>query len=389
MLEEPLFSVKKKNGRRKPVEVPEAFAPLADTHGHLTAFRRLDPSEAIVRAALVGVRLLIVPVDPAEDVSDVEEFLPWFERVRLEAASRLEALVLAGEAPRDACALANNTYFVAGVHPYGAKQFMEDASIRERLYALLEAPRCVGVGECGLDIGPWSELSLEEQVPAFREHLRIARERNLPVELHIRSGEGEFATAAHTKALEVLREEGVPAAGCDLHCFTSGPEVMAPFVELGCHVAFGGAATFGRSDEIRAAIAACPESLLLSETDSPYMAPVPLRGQECEPAMVTFNAQNIARVRAEAGLSTVRETYAALWRNACAFFGLDGAAGGELAGLAGDEFSSDAGISLRTNKVDESGRRTHRDKSERRTLKDNPSVELLEMNPSLELLKID
>lgn len=321
---EPLFSYKKKNGRRKPVEVPEVCVPLADTHGHLTAFRKLDATEALVRAAIVGVRLLVVPVDPAEDVPDVREFLLWFERVRSDAAVRIEALVKAGEAPRDACSLADNTYFVAGVHPYGAKRFMEDRSIRERLHALLEAPRCVGVGEFGLDIGPWSELTLEDQVPAFREHLRIAHEHKLPVELHIRSGEGEFASAAHDRALEVLREEGVPAAGCDLHCFTSGPEVMAPFVGLGCHVAFGGAATFGRSDDIRAAIAACAESLLLSETDSPYMAPVPLRGQECEPAMVAFNAQNIARVRAEAGIATERETYEALWRNACAFFGVGG-----------------------------------------------------------------
>jgi TatD DNase family protein len=97
---------------------------------------------------------------------------------------------------------------------------------------------------------------------------------------------------------------------------------MEPFVELGCRIAFGGAATFGRNDDIRAAAAACPEHLLLSETDSPYMAPMPLRGQECEPAMVAFSVARIAQVRADSGVASADKTYAALWHNANRFFGL-------------------------------------------------------------------
>ena len=323
----PLFHAKK----GKPVESPMPLAPLADTHGHLTAFRKLDPAEAVARAAVAGVRLLVVPVDPADDVPDAPAFLEWFGRVRDEAARLLEEAASEGAVPpafagfEDVPALVDNLYFLAGVHPYGARKLMEGKSVRARLEALLDDPRCVGVGEFGLDIGPWSELTLEEQVPAFRLQLRIAHERNLPVELHIRDGEGDLATAAHDRALEVLREEGVPAAGCDLHCFTSGPEVMTPFVDLGCHIAFGGASTFGRSSDIRAAAAACPEHLILSETDSPYMAPVPLRGQECEPAMVAFTAENLVRVRSEGSpgeTASLAEVYATLWRNALSFFGL-------------------------------------------------------------------
>ena len=95
---------------------------------------------------------------------------------------------------------------------------------------------------------------------------------------------------------------------------------MHPFVELGCHIAVGGAASFKRSDGIRDAVAACPSNLLLCETDSPYMAPVPLRGQECEPAMVAFSAALIADVREEAGVALRRYSYRSLWDNARSFF---------------------------------------------------------------------
>ena len=313
----------------KPVEVPIAYAPLADTHGHLTSFRRHKPAEAVARAALARVRFLAVPVDPADDVPDVPAFLDWFDRVRDEAAVLLEQWATEGRRPPefagwDVPSLVDNLHFLAGVHPYGAKKFMEAPDVRARLEALLDDSRCVGVGEFGLDVGPWSELTLEEQVPAMREHVRIAHDRNLPVELHLRDGEkdGPQATAAHDRALEVLREEGVPERGCVLHCFTSDPEVMAPFVELGCHVAFGGAVTFARSADIRAAAAECPLERLLVETDCPYMAPVPLRGQEAEPAMVAFSAACVAEERARTGISK-EKTYEALWHNACNLFGLD------------------------------------------------------------------
>lgn len=310
----------------KPVELPESLAPLADTHGHLTSFRKLEAAHAVARAALAGVRLLVAPVDPADDVQDAAEFLRWFKNVLIDAKKLLEQAESEGLVPPEHKSfgqlppLTSNTYFVAGIHPYGAQKFMEDSSVRVRLEELLKSPGCVGVGEFGLDYGPWNNLPADVQEQAFRAQLRIAHERGLPVELHLRDGNND--TRAHDDALRVLREEGVPAAGCVLHCFTSGSEVMEPFVELGCHIAFGGAATFSRSDDIRAAAATCPQELLLSETDSPYMAPMPLRGQECEPAMVAFSVARIAQTREESSGIEQRKTYEALWNNANAFFEL-------------------------------------------------------------------
>ena len=307
----------------KLVEPPTPLAPLADTHGHLTSFRSLEPAQAIMRAAFAGVRLLVVPVDPADDVSDARAFLSWFDEVVAEAGRLLADSAAQGVVPPVIAGyeglppLTERVYFVAGVHPYGARAFLEDACVADRLKTLLDDDRCVGVGEFGLDYGPWNELPRDVQEEAFRVQLRLAHERELPVELHLRDGEDDVA--AHDDALRVLGEEGVPEAGCDLHCYTGDVATMLPFTRLGCRVAFGGAVTFARSEAIREAAAACPEHLLLSETDCPYMAPVPLRGQECEPAMVSLSASTVADVREAKGLAPRGRTYAALWENALAF----------------------------------------------------------------------
>ena len=315
-----------RKGRPKPL--PRAWAPLADTHGHLTCLRRHDPSVALCRAALAGVRLLVVPVDPVDELPRTgdppQALLDWVDRQVDQAAQRIDECADHGLVPPvpegwegGLPSLVDNVYLLAGAHPYGAPQL--DADALARMEALLASPRCVGVGEIGLDFGPYSEVPAEVQERAFRRQLRMAHELGLPVELHIRDAQDDPEASAHRLAARILGEEGVPERGCDLHCFTQGPEVMAPFVELGCHVAFGGAATFRRSDDIRAAAVACPAGRILSETDCPYMAPVPLRGEECEFAMVAWSAACLADARDEAGVAPGGETYRVLWDNACAF----------------------------------------------------------------------
>jgi TatD DNase family protein len=308
-----------RKGRPKPLPTP--LAPIADSHGHLTSFHKHDASIAICRAALAGVRLLVVPVDPVDEIPrkfpTAQAMLSWLDEQVERAAERLDECAEHGLVPPafapDVPELVDNVRIVAGAHPYGATDLTAEALAR--LDVLLDSPRCVGVGEIGLDFGPYNELPADVQERAFRTQLRIAHECDLPVELHIRDNPEDEKNSAHVLAARVLAEEGVPARGCDLHCFTQGPDVMAPFVELGCHIAFGGAMTFNRSEDIRAAAAVCPEELLLTETDAPYMAPVPLRGEECEPAMVAFTVSRLADVRAEQGHSR-QATYDACWRNA-------------------------------------------------------------------------
>ena len=307
------------------VELPQPLAPLADTHGHLTHFRQYDPSTALARAALVGVRLLGVPIDPTDDGADPQALFDLLSRWTEEAHERIDEFVSWGVQPcgTDPHALLDNVRIWAGVHPYGAADFNASADAHQALDALLASPLAIGVGEIGLDYGPYNRTDPEEQKRAFEEQLRLAHELGMPVELHLRDADGDEAAEAHADAERILERVGVPAAGCDLHCYTSNVEVMRPFAKMGCYVAFGGAATFARSEDIRAAAVACPSELLLSETDSPYMAPMPLRGMECEPAMVAFSVNLVADAREEAGAGVRAETYRALWENANRFFGMD------------------------------------------------------------------
>lgn len=331
-----LFHTKK--GKARPC--PPPLAPLADTHGHLTVLRSHDPALAVARAAIAGVRLLVVPIDSVGDcgldpMDDMPprtpaELIAFLDEARRIAGELLGEFAEAGLVPPEFPGwellggatpdMPLDLRFVAGVHPYGAPAF--DEACEARMRELLGAERCVGVGEIGLDYGPYNEVEPDCQLDVFRRQLLMAHELGLPVELHIRDAADDAHATAHAQAAALLAEVGVPPAGCDVHCFTSGPEVLSPFVELGCTVAFGGAATFNKSDDIRDAAAACPLAQIVTETDSPYMAPVPVRGEECEPAMVAFTARCLADVRDEAGVSTPDETYASLWNNARRLFSL-------------------------------------------------------------------
>ncbi|MBP3893470.1 MAG: TatD family hydrolase [Atopobiaceae bacterium] len=312
------------DAKGRPVELPKATGPIADTHGHLTHFHAYNPAGALARAAMAGVRLLGVPIDPTDDGRDPAWLAGALEDWVDNAAACIDELLAWGVSPTLSRPheLLENVRVWAGVHPYGAADFNASAEAHRALDELLSSPRAVGVGEIGLDYGPYNQTDPREQKKAFEEQLRLAHELNLPVELHIRDAEGDETAAAHVDAARILERVGVPPAGCDLHCYTSNVQVMQPYVEMGCFVAFGGAATFPRSEDIRDAAAACPQNLVLSETDSPYMTPVPLRGLECEPAMVVFNAELVATVREEAGVSHRDDTYAALWGNALRLFGI-------------------------------------------------------------------
>ncbi len=315
--------------KRNRVHVPLApQAPLIDTHGHLFLSTEIAPEVCLARAAIAGVAEFIVPVSPrGRDALSAHEILDRLSRWQ-EAGQKLldscieQGVVLpsfSGETP--SATLPMKLRIVAGYHPYEAA-YTQDAAAMHELEILLDDERCVGVGEFGLDFGPHSDVPADIQEQAFRAQLRIAHSRHLPVQLHIRDAQGDEKAEAHLWALRILEEEGIPEAGCDLHCFTCGPEVLAPYAERGCYIAFGGAATFSRSDDIRAAVAACPQELLLSETDFPFMAPVPLRGMPCECAMVSWNAACIAEVRHEALGESHEQTYKALYNNACKLFQL-------------------------------------------------------------------
>ncbi|BAK43751.1 TatD family hydrolase [Eggerthella sp. YY7918] len=175
---------------------------------------------------------------------------------------------------------------IVGCHPHNAKYY--DKSLEVELRERLADPRVSALGEIGLDYHyDFSPRDVQREV--FRRQVRIAHECGLPVVLHVRE--------AHDDALALMREEGWPEAGTLLHCFNLDGEVLKPWVEAGCYVAFGGPLTFKNADEVREAAKQVPLDRLLTETDAPYMTPEPMRGMTCGPEHVIFTAARLAEVR--------------------------------------------------------------------------------------------
>ena len=173
----------------------------------------------------------------------------------------------------------------AGVHPHDAGRF--DDADWPALAALWAEPRVRAVGETGLDY--FYDFSPRERQQALsRRHLEAAGEVGRPVVIHIRD--------AYDDALALVADVGVPAGGV-VHCFTAGPAECERALALGLHISIPGIVTFKNGESIRAAIPLVPDDRLLVETDSPYLAPIPHRGQRNEPAFVAHTAARVAEVR--------------------------------------------------------------------------------------------
>ncbi len=172
-----------------------------------------------------------------------------------------------------------------GVHP--DYEDTEEPTVA-RLVALAQHPKVVGIGETGLDYYRL-QGDLEWQRERFRVHIRAARQAGKPLIIHTR------AAAADT--LRLLDEEGAEEVGGVLHCFTETHEVAEAALARGFHISFSGIVTFKSAQSLKAVAASIPLERMLIETDSPYLAPVPLRGQRNQPAYVRYVAEEIARLR--------------------------------------------------------------------------------------------
>lgn len=306
----PLVFTKHTKRGDKTYAAPVLSAPLFDTHAHLTCFWTKDPAEVLMRAEAAGVTALVTLFDPLGDDMPLaayrEQLRGWLDSARAAGST-----------------LADRVRYLVGAHPYGAPDYTD--ATHAVLEEALADPLCAGIGEIGLDYHYDADDDIaaaphDVQIAVMARQLALAVARDVPVELHLRNDAGDEARAAHADAYRVLAQVGVPRAGCVLHCFGEDRATMERFLELGCHIAFGGAATFKRNEHIREAFAACPRERLLFETDCPYMAPEPIRGLECEPAMVAFTADALARDRAARTDEDPGVIVRAAWDNACRLF---------------------------------------------------------------------
>lgn len=229
---------------------------LVDSHVHLAEDDyREDLVQVVREAEEAGVGCMVVPATDPQSWSRVLELGQQF-------ASLFPAL---------------------GVQPHDAKTYVPD--LLEELRHL--APSAVAIGEIGLDFH-YDLSPRPSQITCFRAHLQLARDLSLPVILHCRDAEEEF--------LRALREVGVPQGGV-VHCCTCAWEYAKQFLDLGLHLGVTGMVTFPKLVNVHAIARQCPLERLLIETDGPYLAPVPHRGERNRPAFVAYVAQTIAKLR--------------------------------------------------------------------------------------------
>lgn len=181
-----------------------------------------------------------------------------------------------------------SVYFAAGFHPSEAERFSleEEEKIRE----LLSHPKCVAVGEIGLD-RHFLPYDAKKQEDCFVRQLAMASEFGLPVSVHMRD--------ATEETLRILKENKRYFRGGVMHCFSGSVETLKILLDLGFYIGFGGTVTFKNAKNVRLAATYAPIDRLLTETDSPYLAPEPYRGSKNEPKNVPIIAAFIASLRGE------------------------------------------------------------------------------------------
>ena len=243
-----------------------------DNHCHL----ELDSLEATVaQASSAGVeRMIDVGTDAATSVAAI---------AKAEASDRVWA--------------------TAGVHPHEARHGID--GIEE----LLGSNRVVAVGESGLDYHYNHSPPADQQV-VFAAHIEMAHRHRMPLVIHTRE--------AWDDTFAILDEGGVPERTV-FHCFTGGADEARAALDRGGYLSFSGIVSFPSADDVRAAAELCPMDRLLVETDSPYLAPVPLRGKPNTPANLPLVGEALARVRGVAPDVVAEHT----WDNAAAFYRLD------------------------------------------------------------------
>ncbi len=196
---------------------------------------------------------------------------------------------------------------VVGVHPHDCARVPEgDWAACERA---ARDPATVAVGETGLDYH-YDLSPRDRQVECFRRSIRLAAAAGKPVVVHVREADADCA--------RVLREEGVPARGGVIHCFTGDEAAARAYLDLGLYISVAGIVTFRTAEPIRAAVRIVPRDRLLVETDSPYLAPIPFRGKRNEPAHVVETARKVAEVWG----TTLDEAARATSDNARRLFGI-------------------------------------------------------------------
>jgi TatD DNase family protein len=189
----------------------------------------------------------------------------------------------------------DDVWATVGLHPHDAKNGVDT------IVGLLDRPKVVAVGECGLDYH-YDHSPRDVQRAAFAAQIQLAHERGLALSIHTRE--------AWDDTFAVLEAEGAPERTV-FHCFTGGEDEARRCLDLGASISFSGVVTFKNADDVRAAARLCPLDRLVVETDSPFLTPVPLRGQPNTPANIPLVGAGVAAAK---GIE-IEQVQQASWAN--------------------------------------------------------------------------
>ena len=227
---------------------------LIDTHAHIDMLS--DPEKGIIEAREAGVKEIIIPSASEDSFENILKLCDKFDDV----------------------------YATLGVHPEDCEKFSDNTA--KKIMDLAQHKKVVGIGEIGLDYH-YTKENKDIQKRVFKTQLEIAKILNLPVVIHDRE--------AHLDTLEILKNSGLKKVL--LHCYSGSVEFMKQCTKLGYKIALGGVVTFKNAKEPKEVAAAIELENLMLETDCPYLAPHPFRGQENSPKFIGFVAKEIANLR--------------------------------------------------------------------------------------------
>ena len=250
-----------------PPEPEPLEVAVYDNHAHLEfadGENPMDYREHLDRAEAVGVAGVL---QVGTDVETSE----W-------------SVALAASEPRVLAAVSLHPNEAPSLHERGELSAALDA-----IAGLAGKPRVVAIGETGLDFFRTEEPLHEVQRHSFREHIRIAKEHNLALQIHDRD--------AHRAVVETLKADGAPEHTV-FHCFSGDGELAEILAENGWYASFSGTVTFKNSEGLRDALRVMPRSHILVETDTPFLTPIPSRGKPNSPYMVPFTVRSMAETLA-------------------------------------------------------------------------------------------
>jgi len=259
--------------------------PLTDTHAHLDFYSETptDRDEVLRRAYAAGVQTILA-IGIGEGPATMHQ--------ALEIANGTSGLGLPA------------VYASVGIHPQEAASATSEAL--NKLARLAMGPRCIAIGEIGLDYYHFDNPDVATQQEAFIAQMRLAAELRKPILIHCRTSElatpqarEKFGAAdAWEDLLALIAEHWTPTGlGGIMHCFSGTVEQAERSLAAGFHLSFAGNLTYPKSQAIRDAAVLAPSDRILVETDAPFLAPIPVRGQRNEPALMTHTAAALAALR--------------------------------------------------------------------------------------------